>query len=44
MNSMNHSDNMEIIGKIKTINGVESSNLESIKVKKGERIKLRFLK
>lgn len=43
MNSMNHSDNMEIIGKIKTINGVESSNLESIKVKKGERIKLRFL-
>ena len=41
MKSMNHSDNMEIIGKIKTINGVQSENLDSVKLKKGKKTTIR---
>lgn len=40
---MSNGHMMEIIGKIKTINGVESKKLPPIEVIKGEKLKLRFI-
>lgn len=41
--SQNNHDIMEVIGNIKTINGIKSDEFPPVKIVKGERIKLRFL-